>query len=204
MTDLISRADAIEELMKLPTDTTHSHFDDGYSLGIKHAIRRINTLPSADAVEVKADQLPPKVPTEWINDGMVLVPQHDWVEMQKELEGYASADAKRVLQGYCKGADCRWWNPQLNGCKRCVMIQDEYTHTSAELPLAELKQEFESADAVSGYAEWLEKIIVDAETLEWLCEDTPCKEWCDENCHYKSIQAKCLRHMYEVSKGGAE
>ena len=58
------------------------------------------------------------------------------------------------------------------------------------------------ADAVQGYAEWLEKIIVDAETLEWLCEDTPCKEWCDENCHYKSIQAECLRHMYEVSKGG--
>ena len=73
---------------------------------------------------------------------------------------------------------------------------------SAELPLTKLKQEFESADAVSRYAEWLEKIIVDAETLEWLCEDTPCKEWCDENCHYKSIQAECLRHLYEVSKGG--
>lgn len=63
-------------------------------------------------------------------------------------------------------------------------------------------QSLPSADAVSRYAEWLEKIIVDAETLEWLCEDTPCKEWCDENCHYKSIQAECLRHMYEVSKGG--
>ena len=59
-----------------------------------------------------------------------------------------------------------------------------------------------SADAVSRYAEWLEKIIVDAETFEWLCDDTPCKEWCDENCHYSSIQAACLRHIYEVSKGG--
>ena len=59
-----------------------------------------------------------------------------------------------------------------------------------------------SADAVHGYTEWLEKIIVEAETFEWLCEDTPCKEWCDENCHYSSIQAECLRHLYEVSKGG--
>lgn len=53
----------------------------------------LTALPSAEAVEVKAEQLPPKVPTEWINDGMVLVPQHDWIEMQKELEGYASAEA---------------------------------------------------------------------------------------------------------------
>lgn len=59
-----------------------------------------------------------------------------------------------------------------------------------------------SADAVSGYTEWLEKIIVDAETIEWLCEDTNDKEWCDNNCHYSSIQAECLRHLYEVSKGG--
>ena len=59
-------------------------------------------------------------------------------------------------------------------------------------------------EAVQGYTEWLEKIIVEAETLEWLCEDTPCKEWFDENCHYSSIQVECLRHLYEVSKGGAE
>lgn len=60
-----------------------------------------------------------------------------------------------------------------------------------------------SADAeVSDYAKWLEDIIVKAETLEWLCEDTPCKEWCDKNCHYSSIQVECLRHLYEVSKGG--
>ena len=50
MSDYIKRADVIDELMKLPTDTIHSHFDDGYSLGIKHAIRTITTLPSADAV----------------------------------------------------------------------------------------------------------------------------------------------------------
>lgn len=49
---------------------------------------------SADAVEVKAKQLPPKVPPEWINDGMVLVPKHDWIEMQKKLEEYASAETE--------------------------------------------------------------------------------------------------------------
>ena len=59
-----------------------------------------------------------------------------------------------------------------------------------------------SAEAVQGYTEWLEKIIVDAETFEWLCEDTTDKEWCEDNCHYSSIQAECLRHLYEVSKGG--
>ena len=60
-----------------------------------------------------------------------------------------------------------------------------------------------SADAVSRYAEWLEKIIVDNEGAnEWLCEDTPDLEWCEKNCHYSSIQAECLRHLYEVSKGG--
>lgn len=62
-----------------------------------------------------------------------------------------------------------------------------------------------SADAVQGYTEWLEKIIVDNEGAnEWLCEDTPDLEWCEKNCHYSSIQAECLRHLYEVSKGGAE
>ena len=66
-----------------------------------------------------------------------------------------------------------------------------------------LKEQLESADAVHGYTEWLEKIIVDNEGAnEWLCEDTPDLEWCENNCHYSSIQAECLRHLYEVSKGG--
>lgn len=46
----------------------------------------------AEAIEVKAEQLPPKVPTEWINDGMVLIPKHDWIEMQKKLEKCISAE----------------------------------------------------------------------------------------------------------------
>ena len=61
-----------------------------------------------------------------------------------------------------------------------------------------------SAKAVQGYTEWLEKIIVEAETYEWLCEDTTDKEWCEKNCNYASIQAECLRHLYEVNKGGDE
>ena len=59
-----------------------------------------------------------------------------------------------------------------------------------------------SAEAVQGYTEWLEKQIVDTETYEWICDDTPDPEWCENNCHYSSIQAECLRHVYEMSKGG--
>ena len=58
-----------------------------------------------------------------------------------------------------------------------------------------------SAEAIQRYTEWLEEIIVEAEP-SWICEDSPCPEWCDENCGYASIQAECLRHLYEVSKGG--
>lgn len=61
-----------------------------------------------------------------------------------------------------------------------------------------------SAEAVQGYTEWLEKIIVEAETFEWLCDDATDKEGCEENCKYDSIQAECLRHLYEVDNGGAD
>ena len=67
------------------------------------------------------------------------------------------------------------------------------------------REEYEDliANAVSGYTKWLEKIIVDNEGAnEWLCEDTTDMEWCEKNCHYSSIQAECLRHLYEVRKGG--
>ena len=57
--------------------------------------------------------------------------------------------------------------------------------------------------AVHGYTEWLEKIIVMLEPV-CLCEDTTDKEWCEENCGHASIQAECLRHLYEVSKGGED
>lgn len=44
-----------------------------------------------------------------------------------------SAEPKRVLLGYCKGANCKWWNPQVEGCNRCVFVNDEYCHTSADI-----------------------------------------------------------------------
>ena len=62
-----------------------------------------------------------------------------------------------------------------------------------------------SADTEQGYTEWLEKIIVDNEGANgWLCENTPDLEWCEKNCSYTSIQAECLRHLYEVNKEGED
>ena len=58
-----------------------------------------------------------------------------------------------------------------------------------------------SADAVSHYAEWLEQLIADAESFEWLCEETPIKEWCENTCRCSSIQAECLRQMYRFTNG---
>lgn len=110
-----------------------------------------------------------------------------------------------AIDAVCKECSERWEHYKecdLYKDGQCFEITALKALPSAELPLTKLKQEFGLADAVSRYAEWLEKIIVDAETMEWLCEDTPCKEWCDENCHYSSIKAVCLRHIYEVSKGG--
>ena len=65
----------------------------------------------------------------------------------------------------------------------------------------ETKEALDMAIEALGYTEWLEKIIVEEEIVR-LCEDTPDHEWCEENCRYKSIKADCLRHLYEVSKGG--
>lgn len=83
-------------------------------------------------------------------------------------------------------------------------IQDFGTKYNKDIEAIALAIESLSADAIHGYTEWLEKIIVEAETFEWLCEDTTDEEWCEKNCDYASIQAECLRHLYEVSKGGAE
>lgn len=80
-------------------------------------------------------------------------------------------------------------------------IDDDHIYRSPKM--ADRVVEALSADAEQGYTEWLEKIIVDNEGAnEWLCEDTQDMEWCEKNCHYSSIQAECLRHLYEVSKGG--
>ena len=93
-------------------------------------------------------------------------------------------------------AVCEWGtNEERNGNLTMAIV-------SVKQGVADILSALPSADAVQGYIEWLEQIIVEAETFEWLCEDTPCKEWCEKNCHYSSIQAECLRHLYEVSKGG--
>lgn len=54
-------------------------------------------------------------------------------------------------------------------------------------------------DNVDDYTKVLEKIIVDAEPV-WICEDTPCPEWCNENCSHASIQVDCLRYLYLVKR----
>lgn len=149
--ELISRADAINAVTTWGTNEERNGNVTMAMVSVKQRIvDLLSALPSADVIEVKADQLPPKVPTEWISEGMVLVPRHDWIGMQKKLEEYASAEAAH------------------------------------------------------GYTKWLEKIVVEAETFERLCEDATDKEWCEKNCHYATIQAECLRHLYEVSKGGAK
>ena len=84
-----------------------------------------------------------------------------------------------------------------------MFVLEDKTIAKDNMEICNIINALPSADArVSDYAKWLEGIIVKAETLEWLCEDTNDKEWCDENCHYSSLQAECLRHLYEVSKGG--
>lgn len=75
-------------------------------------------------------------------------------------------------------------------------------NVDTEEVVTRIKEEYDKV--LNGYMEWLEKIIVEAETFEWLCEDNTDEEWCLKNCNYASIQAKCLRHIYEVSKGGAD
>ena len=86
-----------------------------------------------------------------------------------------------------------------------------YDLSGEKIPADKLAEAFDlaiealSADTVSresyikavGYVEWLEKLIVDSETFEWLCEDTNDREWCEKNCNYSSIQAECLRHLYK-------
>lgn len=57
----------------------------------------------------------------------------------------------------------------------------------------------EASTDVGDYTKFLEKIIVDAESV-WICEDTPCPEWCNENCNYPSIQVDCLRYLYLVKR----
>ena len=91
---------------------------------------------------------------------------------------------------------------RVNECNGVCPFEDALRHADKAHEAIDLAIEALSAETVHGYTEWLEKNIVEAETFEWLCEDTTDEEWCEKNCKYSSIQAECLRHLYEVSKGG--
>lgn len=105
--------------------------------GVREALDMAIEALSAEAVEVKAEQLPPKVPAEWINDGMVLVPQHDWIEMQKELEGYVSSDAvkvayicdSRACNSDCELAECTH-TTDIEHAKNFIRHGDRYMESA--------------------------------------------------------------------------
>lgn len=100
--------------------------------------------------------------------------------MQTEAVDIAESVVERICDGYCKFPQIVHDDNDLDRiCDNCPMD----------------KAVSGSVDVVHGYSEWLEKIVVMEEPV-WLCEDTPCPEWCEENCNYSSIQAECLRHIY--------
>lgn len=105
-------------------------------------------------------------------------------DIENDLKQLPSASAEADCST-CKHKDKDWDSEECDGC--CGN-----------------NNHYESAEAVQGYTKWLEKIIVEVESFEWLCEDTNDKEWCEENCNYSSIQAECLRHLYEIRKGGED
>ena len=147
MSDLISRADAIEAVCR---DCTIERKDKCKAEGYCYEVQNLQALPSADA------------------------PKGDLISRQWLLEVYGDYIGDNGEPKY---------------------------HVPLEVVRQNIK-DAPSADAVHEYTEWLEKIIVYNGSNEWLCEDTPDMDWCEKNCHYSSIQAECLRHLYEVSKGG--
>lgn len=253
MSDLISRADAICEVL--------------VNDGIDNIVDRINELPSADAEPTETSTLGEKhqlshgrlidadtVVTVQVFDEMYeeynlktmtiaealdlwteegcpssvdAVSREDYEDIIKDyrkqyenmnneiadLEAKLSADAVPIYEDGT--LEVKVPNAQKVGR---VLVMDTDSHiggglfypddavhieTYRELYEKYMELKHASANAVQGYTEWLEKIIVDNEGAnEWLCEDTPDLEWCKNNCHYSSIQAECLRHLYEVSKGG--
>lgn len=130
------------------------------------------------------------------------------------IEWYTEDLGERLGLSMCKetymdALETLWHGPEGELIRRSDAIEAVVAWTVEDRPTEEMPTDLvdrlkalPSADAVQGYTEWLEKIIVDSETFEWLCEDTTDKEWCEKNCKYDSIQAECLRHLYETSKGG--
>ena len=197
-TDLISRADAIEAVCR----TRCGDKAKGCPAHSCLVIEEFDALPSAETHEIRTethgvcliskDDAIEAVAQQWLFEASVGNPYvndddiGEYRKLAEELfEDVPSADAEQGVGRYENAMQKLREMPRyLNGIK--------------EKQITKI-----SADAVQGYTEWLEKIIVDNEGAnEWLCEDTPDLEWCEMNCHYTSIQTECLRHLYEVSKGG--
>ena len=172
MTDLIRRADAIDATWKEPAYTD--------AINVLTEVReRIKALPSAEAVSRK----------DYHN---LLTASND---IDRALREYQAKEEQLSAEVEPKIDHDRDW---IIGC----IEHDGFIHTDRFDKANQIIHDALSAEAVHGYTEWLEKNIVEAETFEWLCEDTTDEEWCEKNCKYSSIQAECLRHLYEVSKGG--
>lgn len=139
------------------------------------AVSLIGSLPSAEQVTSKLNNPCDSLLTDESNGSK---------EHKSKLDLISRQD---VIEALCRSSVYAW-----------SIEQDQTAHDWA----LNIINALPSADAVQGYTEWLEKIVVNNGSNEWLCEDTPDTEWCKKNCHYSSIQAECLRHLYEVSKGG--
>ena len=168
--DLISRADAIEAVWKLDKEATEYVVDD------THEIHGYCTAIGVCVGELSALPSAEAEPmTEKVREALMRLTM-----------------CAREECDMCKYKDECGYDFQYK-----ISTDNMNTLTDA-LMRSKCEVDAKSADAVQGYAEWLEKIIVMLEP-EYLCEDTTDEEWCEENCKYDSIQAECLRHLY---KGG--
>lgn len=176
MTDYIKRADAIEAVCR----TRCGDKAKGCPAHSCLVIEEFDALPSAKYITEKPNDAV-KASNDVINRSDAIDAVHEYF---KDRMGKSKCDYDEELQVYVVG-------------------KEERTMLTYNKGINDKLRSLPSAEAVQGYTEWLEKIIVDNEGAnEWLCEDTPDLEWCEKNCHYSSIQAECLRHLYEVSKGG--
>ena len=134
----MTRQEAIKQLQGMVVGA--EWLSDYMVNAIEMAIEALQDRPTgdlisrADAIEVVQRYLDILIGSRRHGDDFTFI--NTLTGVRNALSALPSAEAKRVLQGYCKGADCTWWNPQISGCNRCVSVQDEYTHTSAEATCA--------------------------------------------------------------------
>lgn len=147
----------------------------------KEAVRMATDALSAEAVHIEV--------------------YRDLYEKYVELQ-HASAEADykthiRLINADALIFELEEWKKNPNNDDSAVDLVNHFIGIIKAEPSAEAVSRESYIKAV-GYVEWLEKLIVDSETFEWLCDDTPDHEWCEKNCNYSSIQAECLRHLYEA------